>query len=55
MTALGNNSLTSVLFQLQFAIQEHLKEMAIVLVIDRMASCWNVNEDEKLQIRQTTT
>lgn len=43
MTALGNLSLTTVLFQLQFVIQENLREMAIVTVIDRMASCWNLN------------
>ncbi len=42
MTALGNISLTTVLFQLQFVIQEHLRETAIVAVIDRMVSCWNV-------------
>ncbi len=42
MTALGNNSLTTVSFQLQFVIEEHLRETAIVAVIDRMVSCWNM-------------
>lgn len=39
MTALGNNSLTSVIP----APICHLRETAIVHVIDKMASCWDVN------------